>query len=208
MLPNIKREAMVKLRWFKQYDESTMTKGLNYRDYVLEFNTLVSRSGNHNSEESNCCNFEQGLSNGKLRESASKFVATREQEGIGTTLAELQRHLDAVVQGAGHLGKGVVPTAKKANANGNGNSSGNGKPDKKRKPDNASSSGGGDAASKFPSKKSKGKYPSAEDAARKDTYNKLTKEMGPVELKRHRDENLCLKCHKPGHRLRECPDLK
>jgi hypothetical protein len=32
--------------------------------------------------------------------------------------------------------------------------------------------------------------------------------MTPKERKRHMEEGLCFKCHKKGHRLFHCPELK
>jgi hypothetical protein len=44
--------------------------------------------------------------------------------------------------------------------------------------------------------------------SRRIDFNTIAKALTPEERKRHMEEGLCFKCHKKGHRLFQCPDMK
>jgi uncharacterized membrane protein YgcG len=197
-LPNIKDDAINALLSF------TKSITMSYALYTKQYNDYLRRSREHLTANVQCVRFINGLANTTLKNHAKSH---RAQKGYQITLVEPQNFLNDVVTDSPELGNtkstagpSAQPTRKrnfedsldeasniwKRNKGGRGLGRGRGR---------GRGRGGGNNGGR-------GQTSSRED------FNALANAMTAEERKRHMEEGLCFKCHKKGHRLFKCPELK
>jgi hypothetical protein len=194
-LPNIQDDAINALL------NLTQSNMMSYAVYTKQYNDFLLRSRQNLTADVQCVRFINGLANSTLKNQAKSH---RAQRGYNVTLVELQNFLNDVVTDSPELGSmrsssspSAQPTRKcnfddplvgaskiwKRNGSGRGRGRGRG-----------GNQGGGRG------------QPSS-NTGRID-FNAIANAMTSEERKRHMEEGLCFKCHKKGHRLFQCPELK
>jgi hypothetical protein len=192
-LPNIQDDAINALLNF------TQSNTMSYAFYTKQYNDFVRRSRQNLTADVQCVRFINGLANFTLKKQAKSH---RAQKGYQITLVELQNFLNDVVTDSPELGNmkssagpSAQPTRKRNiedplvdasnmwKRNGGGRGRGRGR-----------ERGGNNGR--------RGQTSGRED------FSTLTNAMTFEERKRHMEEGLCLKCHKKGHRLFQCPEWK
>jgi hypothetical protein len=198
MLPNIHDDAINAILGITQGN-------LSYATYIEHLNDFLRRSRQQLTTDLHCVRFINGLANFQLQTHAKSH---RSHMGYNLKLAELQNFLNDIVTDSPHLG-GVKSTV------GSSTSHGRGQATKKRtyedpligvskmKKRNSGASrgrgrgrGGGQGGRGRPS----------QNSGRID----LSAIAGALTSGRvvSRTEGLYFKCHKKGHRLFQCPELK
>jgi hypothetical protein len=172
---------------------------MSYAVYTKQYNDFLRWSRQNLTADVQCVRFLNGLANFTLKNQAKSH---RAQKGYNVTLVELRNFLNDVVTDSPELGSmrsstcpSAQPTRKRnsddplvgasKNRNGGGRGRGRGR---------GGNQGGG-------------RGQSSSNTGRID-FNAIVNAMTSEERKRHMEEGLCFKCHKKGHRLFQCPELK
>jgi hypothetical protein len=196
-LPNIQDDAINALL--------NLTQGsMSYGLYTHRFNDFLRRYCQKLTADVLCVRFINGLANFELKTQAKSH---RSQRGYNVQLVELQNFLNDVVSDSLHLG-GVRSTV------GPSTIFGGGQPTKKRNLEDPMvgasktwkrNSGGRGRGRGRGRNQGGGRGRPSSDSCRIDAIaNALT----PKERKKHIEDGLYFKCHKKGHRLFQCPELK
>jgi hypothetical protein len=150
-----------------------------------------------------CARFINGIANFELKTHAKSH---RSQKGYNIKLVELQNLLNDVVTDSPHLG-GMKSTAGPSTALGGG------QPTRKRNPEDPlvgaskiwKRNGAGRGRGRGGGKGGRGRP--SQNTGRID-FSAIANTLTSKERTRHIEEGLCFKCHKKGHRLFQCPDMK
>jgi hypothetical protein len=198
-LPNIQDDAINALL--------NLTQGsMRYAFYTKQFNDFLRRSRQNLTADVQCVRFINGQANFALQTQAKSH---RSQKGYNVTLVELQNFLNDVVTYSPELG-GMRSTA------GPSTTSRGRQHTRKRNSDDPlvgaskiwkrNDSGRGRGRGRGGNHGGGRGQPSS-NSGRTD-FNAIANAMIGEERKRHMEEGLCFKCHKKGHRLFQCPELK
>jgi hypothetical protein len=179
-----------------------ITQGnMSYAVDTQRFNDFLRRSRQQLTTDLQCVRFINGMANFDLKTQAKSH---RSQNGYKLLLVE-QNFLNDIVTDSPHLG-GVKSTT------GPSTSHGFGQPTRKRtdedplvgaskiwKRNNGTGRGRGRGQG--------GRGRPSQYTSRID-FSAITNALTSEERKRHIEERLCFKCHKKGHRIFQCPELK
>jgi hypothetical protein len=196
MLPNRRDDAINALL--------SLTQGnLSYARCTQQFNDFLHRSRHDLTSDVQCVRFINGLAN---FESKTQAKSHRSQRGYDVKLVELQNFLNDIVTDSPQLG-GVKPIARPSTTLGGG------QPSKRRNFEDFlvgateiwKRNGGGRGRGRVGGQGGGRGRPS--NSSRID-FSAIAKALTSEERKRHMEEGLCFKCHKKGHRIFQCPDLK
>jgi hypothetical protein len=156
------------------------------------------------TDDLQCVRLINGLASSQLQTQAKSH---RSQKGYALKLVELQNFLNDIVTDSPHLG-GVRSTI------GPSTTHRGGQPTKKRTNEDPlvgaskiwkRSNGVGRDRGRGGGKGGRGRP--SQNTSRFD-FCAISGALTHEERKRHIDEGLCFKCHKKGHRLFQCPELK
>jgi hypothetical protein len=180
---------------------------MSYVVYTKQFNDFLRRSRQNLTADVWCVRFINGMANFALKTQAKSH---RSQKDYNVTLVEMQNFLNDVVTDSPELG-GIRFTARPSPA-----APGGGQPIRKRNSDDPlvgaskilkrNGSGRGRSRGRGGNHDG-GRGQPASNFSRID-FSAIANAMTPHEHKRHMEEGLCFKCHKKGHRLFQCPELK
>jgi hypothetical protein len=179
---------------------------MSYALYTKQFNDFLRRSRQNLTADVQCVRFINGMANFTLKNQAKSH---RSHKGYNITLVELQNFLNDVVTYSPELG-GMRSTA------GPSTTLGNGQPTRKRNSDDPlvgafkiwkRNSGGRGQSRGRGGNQGGGRGQPSSNFGRID-FNAIANVMTAEERKRHMEEGLCFKCHKKGHRLFQCHELK
>ena len=150
--------------------------------------------------------FINGQANSTLKNQAKSH---RSQKGYNITLVELQNFLNDVVTDSPELGS-------MRSIAGPSIAPGGGQPTRKRNSDDPlvgaskvlKRNGGGRGRGRGRGGNQGGGRGQPSSNTGRIDFSAIANAMTAEEHKRHMEEGLCFKCHKKGHRLFQCPDMK
>jgi 8-oxo-dGTP pyrophosphatase MutT (NUDIX family) len=198
-LPNIQDDAINALL--------NLTQGsMSYAIYAKQFNDFLRRSRQNLTADVQCVRFINGMANFALK---TKAKSHRSQNGYNLTLVELQNFLNDVVTNSPELG-GMRSIASPSTASGSGQTSNKRSFEDPivRASEIRKRYGGGRGRGRGRGSNQGGGHGQTSSNTGRIDFNAVANAMTPAERKRHMEEGLCFKCHKKGHRLFKCPELK
>jgi hypothetical protein len=184
-----------------------LTQGsMSYALYTKQFNDFLRRSRQNLIADVQCVRFINGMTNFTLKNQAKSH---RSHKGYNIALVELQNFLNGVVTDSPEL-SGMRSTT------GPSTTLGCGQPTSKRNSDDPlvgaskiwKRNGGGRGRGRGRGGNQGGGRGQPSSNSGRIDFTAIANAMTAEERKRHMEEGLCFKCHKKGHRLFQCPELK
>jgi hypothetical protein len=174
---------------------------MSYAVYTKQCNDFLRRSRHNLTADVQCVRFINGLANSTLKNQAKSH---RAQKGYNVTLVELQNFLNDVVTVSPELGSMRSSTSQFA------------QPTRKRNFDDPlvgaskifKRNGGGRGRRRGRGGNQGGGRGQISSNTGRIDFNAIANSMTPEKRMRHMEEGLCFKCHKKGHRLFQCHELK
>jgi hypothetical protein len=199
-LPNIQDDAINALLNLTQ-------GGMSYAFYTEQFNDFLRRRSRQNlTADVQCVHFINGLANFTLKNQAKSHQS---QKDYNVTMVELQNFLNDVVTDSPELGGMRSTTGPSTTPRG-------GQPTRKRNSNDPlvgaakiwKRNGGGRGRGRGRGGNQGGGRGQPSSNSGNIDFSAIANTMTAEERKRHMEEGLCFKCHKKGHRLFHCPELK
>jgi hypothetical protein len=179
---------------------------MSYALYTQRFNDFLRRSRQKLTVDVQCVRFINGMANFKLKTQAKSH---RSQRGYIVQLVELQNFLNDVVTDSPYL-DGIRSTF------GPSTSPRGGQPTKKRNFEDPlvgaskiwKRNGGGRGRGRGRGRNQGGDRGQPSSNSSRIDFSAIAYALAHEERKKHIEEELYFKCHKKGHRLFQCPDVK
>jgi hypothetical protein len=198
-LPNIQDDAINALLNLTQGNTS-------YALFTKQFNDFLRRYRQNLTVDVQCVRFINGLAKFALKTQAKSY---RSKKGYNVTLVELQNFMNDVVTDSPELG-GMRSTASLSTTHGGG------QPTRKRNFDDPlvgaskiwKRNGGGRSRGRGRGGNQGGSRGQPSSNSGRTDFSVMANALTHEERKRHIEEGLCFKCHKKGHRLFQCPEVK
>jgi hypothetical protein len=199
LLPNIRDDAIKALLEITQGN-------MSYTAYTQQLNAFLRRSRQYLADDLQCVRFISEHANFQLRTQAKAHLS---QRGYTLPLVEPQNFLNDIVIDSPHLGR-VKSTL------GPWTTHEDGQPDKKRTYEDSlfgaskiweRDNGVGFSRGRGRGGGRGGRGRTSPNIGRID-FNAIVGALTLEERTHHIQEGLCFKCHKTGHRLFQCPELK